>query len=151
MKILVVCLGNICRSPIAEGLLRKRAQGAGLEWEVDSAGTGSWHVGEKPDHRSIKICQEFGLDISKQRARQVNRQDFYDFDILIAMDDSNAMNLRKIAPEGLEQKIVRMMDFVEGGPNTEVPDPYYDNRFLEVYQLLDQATKSFIEKMLEKS
>ena len=150
MKVLVVCLGNICRSPIAEGLLQKRAEAAGLAWEIDSAGTGSWHVGESPDKRSIQICQEFGLDISHQRARQVNRHDFQYFDVLIAMDDSNYSNLHKLAPEGSDDKIVRMMDFVPDGQDGEVPDPYYDGRFLEVYQLLDRATESFIEKMLDQ-
>lgn len=148
MRILVVCLGNICRSPIAEGLFQREIDRKELPWEIDSAGTGSWHIGEAPDHRSIDICRKHDLDISHQRARQLRIEDFNQFDILIAMDDSNYRDLVNKSPDGTKGKIRRMMEFVDKSQHSEVPDPYYDGRFREVYEMLEHAVDRCIEQLL---
>lgn len=145
MRILVVCLGNICRSPIAEGLFRKRIQEQNLPWEVDSAGTGSWHIGEMPDHRSVSVCKSKGLDISGQRARQVRTDDFYHFDKILAMDQSNEDHLLKMRPDDAKAEVRKMLDYVDPDGKLEVPDPYWDGRFSEVYDLLDVAVAKAID------
>jgi protein-tyrosine phosphatase len=97
MKILMVCLGNICRSPLAQGILEHKLKERNLDWKVDSAGTGGWHSGEKPDKRSISIAKKYGIDISKQQARKLNGYDLENFDILYAMDASNLQDIKKLA------------------------------------------------------
>jgi protein-tyrosine phosphatase len=97
MKILMVCLGNICRSPLAEGIMRKKIEENGLDWEVDSAGTSAWHIGQAPDARSILVAQKYNIDISQQTARQIQTSDFENFDLLYAMDYSNYENIIKLA------------------------------------------------------
>lgn len=151
MKILMVCLGNICRSPLAEGILKHKILEKGLDWHVDSAGTGGWHAGELPDRRSIKIAQKYGIDITNQRARQFKKADLDDFDVILAMDSSNLKDLRCYAkhPEHKE-KIQLIMNFARPQSDEEVPDPYYDNRFQLVYDLLDEACDAVIEKYGER-
>lgn len=139
MRILVVCLGNICRSPIAEGLFRKKINEQSLSWKIDSAGTGSWHIGHPPDRRSIAVCREKGLDISNQKARQIQQNDFYDFDLILAMDHANEQNLHKLKPSDADVTIKKVMDYIDPQGTLEVPDPYYDGRFHEVYELLESA------------
>ncbi len=147
MKILMVCLGNICRSPLAEGILKHKIREKGLDWYVDSAGTGGWHAGELPDRRSIKVAQKFGIDITDQRARQFKTADLDNFDVILAMDGANLKDLKYYAkhPEHKE-KIQLIMNFARPQSNEEVPDPYYDNRFQLVYDLLDEACDGVIEK-----
>ena len=153
MKILMVCLGNICRSPLAEGILKQKIKEAGLDWFVDSAGTGSWHAGDRPDSRSVEVARKNGIDISHQRARQFKASDLEDFDHIFAMDSSNYQNIRRMAvsPENAE-KVELIMNMVQPGYNENVPDPYYNDGFDRVFEMLDQACERIVEryKMLSK-
>jgi protein-tyrosine phosphatase len=146
MRILMVCLGNICRSPLAEGILAHKIKAQNLNWTVDSAGTGNWHVGSKPDSRSIAVAKEYGIDISNQRTRQIQQSDFSNFDLILVMDQSNYRNVINIAPnKAAEQKVAQILTY---GIHTidHVPDPYHDdNGFEQVYRLLDHAIDAVIE------
>jgi protein-tyrosine phosphatase len=128
MRILFVCLGNICRSPLAEGIMRAKINQHNLDWSVDSAGTASWHIGHKPDGRSIEIASQHGIDISQQKARKFQ---FIDFEDMASSYDQ-------------KQKIGLVLNKVYPGENRSVPDPYYNNKFEVVYQLLDQACDEII-------
>ncbi|HRH70879.1 MAG: low molecular weight phosphotyrosine protein phosphatase [Flavobacteriales bacterium] len=148
MKLLLVCLGNICRSPMAEGILRDMIAKEGLEWSTDSAGTGDYHVGEAPDKRAIKAMRDRDIDISDLRARQLRPQDFEEFDLLLAMDASNLRNMRAIAPNAeLVGKARLMMDFAPDHALREVPDPYFggDEGFREVYEMLTIACRNLMK------
>ena len=152
MRILMVCLGNICRSPLAEGIFRKQLQLRGLDWEVDSAGTGNWHLGEQPDPRSIQVARLQGLDISNQRARQINRRDLSSFDYIFAMDRSNQRQILELVrqPEHRE-RVYLFLEFARSQEGPDVPDPYWnDHGFTDVYHLLDQASQHVIERILEQ-
>lgn len=145
MKILMVCLGNICRSPLAEGILKHKVKQKGLNWHVDSAGTGGWHSGELPDRRSIKMAEKNGIDITDQRARQIKGVDFDKFDVILAMDKSNYSDLKSLAKEPLQKEKVKLiMNFARPNSDEEVPDPYYDNRFQLVFDLLDEACEAVV-------
>jgi protein-tyrosine phosphatase len=153
MKILAVCLGNICRSPLAEGLLRREIEARDLDWTVDSAGTGSWHAGEKPDPRSIAVADNHGLDISRQRARQLFPSDLDDYDLILAMDESNYDKISKLAQrEDHRAKIYRITEYAFPDREAEnVPDPYWDNDGFEgVYAMLSAAAVRVIERALEE-
>lgn len=144
----MVCLGNICRSPLAEGIMQSKIDTHQLNWEVDSAGTSSWHIGELPDNRSINTAGDHGLDITNQRARQLKNEDFLKFDLILAMDSSNYNDIRKLAEnEAQKEKVHMIMNFVKPGYNQVVPDPYWDdNGFETVYQMLDLACDKIVEK-----
>ncbi len=146
MKILMVCLGNICRSPLAEGIMKARAAEARLPWTVDSAGTGYWHTGELPDRRSIQVGKEHGIDITDQRARQFHPDDFDRFDRIFVMDTNNRRDVLMLAKsEEHRSKVSLMLDETHPGEERSVPDPYYDdNGFEAVYQMLDEACRRFI-------
>mgnify|MGYP001160859649 CR=1 FL=1 len=148
MKILMVCLGNICRSPLAEGILKTKAQH--LDVIVDSAGTAGYHVGNPPDPRSIEIAKRYGIDISKQRARQFNRLDFKEFDIIYAMDKNNYAHLISLAETAIEREKIQLI-LNEKHPSSfnSVPDPYYggENGFQIVYDMLNQACEEIISKI----
>lgn len=148
MKILMVCLGNICRSPLAEGILSEKA--INLDIEVDSAGTAGYHIGKQPDIRSIEIAKKHNIDLSNQRARQFNRADFDKFDIIYAMDTSNFAHLISLASNETERNKVRLI-LNEVNPESceSVPDPYYggENGFQEVYNMLDKACDKIIENI----
>ncbi|MEL6924554.1 MAG: low molecular weight protein-tyrosine-phosphatase [Bacteroidota bacterium] len=146
MKVLMVCLGNICRSPLAEGIMRSKVEAQELDWEVDSAGTGSWHVGNGPDPRSVAVARTHGLDISAQRARQFKAKDYKLFDLILTMDSSNYRNVLKLAPnDTAEQKVKMIRNFVRPGYNESVPDPYWDDDgFEQVYQMLDEACEKVL-------
>lgn len=146
----MVCLGNICRSPLAEGILKHYIKKEKLDWFVDSAGTGAWHIGNPPDSRSIEVAKKHGLDISSQRARKIRSTDFEEFDIIFAMDSSNYNDLQRYALDDEEkEKIKLILNETEPNQNNSVPDPYWDdNGFEKVYQMLDKACKSFLEKNL---
>ena len=150
MKILVVCLGNICRSPLAEGLLQREIEQRGLDWEVDSAGTGAWHVGEAPDRRSVVVARTHGLDITHQRARQIRPADLAEYDLILAMDESNKRNILALARSEEERaKVHTILDFTGIRPeDPNVPDPYYNDGFPDVYRLLEAATAKTVEKIL---
>lgn len=148
MNILMVCLGNICRSPLAEGLVRSKIDALGLDWKVDSAGTSGYHIGQKPDRRSIEIGRRNNVDISQQRSRKFIKEDFNKFDLIITMDASNYNDVKKMASNQKEkEKIELMLNFLNPGQNETVPDPYYDGNFEKVYYLLDQASDALISKL----
>lgn len=148
--ILFVCMGNICRSPLAEGVLRHLADDTAMsdQLTIDSAGTGGWHAGDAPDPRSIAMARQHGIDISRQRARQVTRADFDTFDLILAMDENNLANLLQASPEGHRHKIHLFMDYA-AGRRENVPDPYYgaEDGFLKVYNMLLAGCRSLLEKM----
>lgn len=148
MKILMVCLGNICRSPLAEGILRHKIKEAGLDWEVESAGTGSWHIGEAPDPRSQKIAKINGIDISKQKAQKFIPDHFTKFDRIYVMDSSNYRDVVNMAlNEDDKNKVELIMNLVEPGKNKAVPDPYYDDELYSVvFEMLDEACERIILK-----
>ena len=145
MKILMVCLGNICRSPLAEGILQAKV---GDNHLVDSAGTGDWHVGEQPDRRSVSVAKKYGVDISDQRAMHFNPVFFDEFDLIFAMDKQNSIDLQKLARNEEERNKVKLILKDGSGVAHNVPDPYYDGdeAFEHVYQLLDDATNGIITK-----
>jgi len=148
MKILFVCLGNICRSPLAEGILRYKANEDNLDITVDSAGTSNYHIGQSPDPRAISVAYAKGIDISNQKARQFRLKDFEDFDYIIAMDKSNYSELLDLAGNTQNTKKIKLyMNFAYPDSNIDVPDPYYDGRFEEVFSLLNEATDKIIEKL----
>ncbi|MEZ4780490.1 MAG: low molecular weight protein-tyrosine-phosphatase [Flavobacteriaceae bacterium] len=149
MKILMVCLGNICRSPLAEGILKsKLPQGV---FSVDSAGTSNYHIGELPDKRSIEVAKKNNLDITYQRGRQFSLDDFDKFDLIYAMDTSNYQNIIKLArnPEDIK-KVKRILDEIPDYQLTDVPDPYYggQNGFENVFEMLDLACQNIAERIL---
>ena len=148
MKILMVCLGNICRSPLAEGILTHKTKS--LNIEVDSAGTAAYHVGELPDGRSIGIAKEYNIDLSKQRARQFSRADFDRFDIIYAMDTNNYAHLINLASNDDERNSIKLI-LNEINPNLceSVPDPYYggENGFQIVYDMLDKACDKIVSSI----
>ena len=145
MKILMVCLGNICRSPLAQGIMEEKIRSRKLDWEVDSCGTGSWHIGENPDPRSIQVARQNNIDISHQRARQFKRSDLDHYDYILTMDTQNYNDLRRLADEDNISKIQLIMDFQYPGENRIVPDPYFNGGFEKVYQILDDVCDHFIE------
>jgi len=124
-SVLFVCLGNICRSPLAEAALRLAADAAGTSITVDSAGTGDWHVGDPPDRRAQTIAKRHGADVSQLRARQVEEEDFRRFDFIFALDQSNLAALHAIAPSDGTAEIALLMDTVPGREGADVHDPYY--------------------------
>jgi protein-tyrosine phosphatase len=143
----MVCLGNICRSPLAEGILRAKANKKGWAMEVDSAGTGGWHAGEAPDRRSQKVAAKNGIDISNQKARKFKSQDFDEFDLILAMDTENMKDLLLLAPnEKARNKVKLILNYLNPTKNQNVPDPYYGQMadFEMVFYLLDQALEQFI-------
>lgn len=140
VRVLMVCLGNICRSPLAEGILKSKVD-SDLVY-VDSAGTGGYHIGELPDVRSIDVARLNGLDISDQKCRKFIKQDFEDFDWIYVMDKSNLKNVIDLAEtEENRSKVIMILNELEPDSNLEVPDPYYGgvNGFQHVYGLLNDA------------
>lgn len=151
MKILMVCLGNICRSPMAHGILRNRIKEKGLDWEVDSAGTGHWHVGEAPDSRAAAVASAGDIDISDLRARQLEEDDFYEYDWILVMDDSNYKNALSIAPGDAKAHLQRLTDFHPDPKVNRVPDPYLEGGFEHVFQLVHTAVDHWIDEQTEKN
>jgi len=148
MKILMVCLGNICRSPLAEGILWSK--GKHLNLKVDSAGTAAYHVGKQADIRSIDIAEKYDIDLKKQRARQFSRADFDEFDVIYAMDTNNYAHLISLAScETERNKIIMILNEINPNSYQSVPDPYYGgkNGFQEVYNMLDKACEKIIENI----
>jgi protein-tyrosine phosphatase len=124
-SVLFVCLGNICRSPLAEAALRREAERLDLDVRVDSAGTGDWHVGRPPDERAVAVARKNGIDIAHLRARQVTPEDFRRFDHIVALDAQNLANLRRIRPSDASAELSLLLDHVDGRPGQPVADPYY--------------------------
>ncbi|NRF38655.1 low molecular weight protein-tyrosine-phosphatase [Pedobacter foliorum] len=146
MKILMVCLGNICRSPLAEGIMRHLVNEQELGWEVASAGTGDWHVNQPADKRSIAVAKNFGYDISKQRARHFNKQMFDEFDSILVMDSNNLRDVQRLATGEEQRKKVKLFLLDEN----EVTDPYFDSALFEpVFLEIEARCKQLIEELKE--
>lgn len=147
-RVLMICTGNICRSPTAEGVFRAQIAAAGLSHRVavDSAGTHGYHVGEPPDPRSVRHALKRGIDLSALRARRVDDSDFADFDLLLAMDRENFAELERRCPSGLRHKLVLFMVFAPDAHSRVVPDPYYGagDDFEEVLDLVEQASQGLV-------
>ena len=147
-KILMVCLGNICRSPLAQGIMQSKLS---KNFIVDSAGTGGWHAGELPDKRSIDTAKKRGLDITNQRARQFIKSDFDNFDHIFVMDNSNYKDVLALAPnEEAKSKVKLILNEIFPNQNIDVPDPYYGGQdgFENVFDMLDQACEEIARKLL---
>ena len=147
MKILMVCLGNICRSPLAEGIMQAKVP---VDVIVDSAGTSGFHEGELPDARSIAVAHKYGIDITNQRSRKFAVNDFEEFDLIYAMDASNYNNIIGLAPnKKAEEKVKMIMNEVDANANQSVPDPYYGGElgFENVYRMLDEACENIASKI----
>lgn len=145
MKILMVCLGNICRSPLAHGIMQHLVNEKGLDWEIDSAGTGNWHCGKAPDRRSIKVAQSYGLDISTQKARQFQVADFDEFDHILVMDKQNHKDVISLATN--QHQINKVQLFI---PGRSVPDPYWDDtQFKPVYDLIYARSEKLLQEFLK--
>jgi protein-tyrosine phosphatase len=143
MKILMVCLGNICRSPLAEGIMQHLAKENGLDWYVDSAGTGNWHIGQGPDRRSIRIAREHGIDISGQVCRLFRMSDFDKFDMIFVMDKNNLKDILAMSRQEDDAKKVQLLlgDKI-------VPDPYYDDELFEaVFNMIGEGCREIIKRL----
>lgn len=144
MRILMVCLGNICRSPLAEGVMRQLANEQHLNWEIASAGTGNWHVNQPADKRSVKVAKEFGYDISAQRARHFKERMFDDFDVILVMDQNNLKDVLKLAK--IQQHRDKVKLFLP--EDLEVADPYFDDKLFEpVFLQIEARCKQLIEEL----
>ncbi len=145
----MVCLGNICRSPLAEGILRQKIAEHELSWQVESAGTGAYHLGEPPDHRSIAVAKDNDIDITTQVARKLRQQDVFDFDYILAMDTQNYRDVKSLANGITGAKIELILNYLYPGENRAVPDPYFGGPegFENVYALLDEACDAFIKQV----
>ncbi|PWG82537.1 low molecular weight protein-tyrosine-phosphatase [Pararcticibacter amylolyticus] len=144
MKILMVCLGNICRSPLAHGIMESIVKEKGLDWEIDSAGTGDWHIGSPPDRRSTAIAKKYGIDISGQCCRQFTSGDFDRFDRIYVMDRMNLRDVLSMAHSENDRKKVRLLLDKE-----VVPDPYYDDdQFDPVFLMVEEGCRKIVEQEL---
>ena len=153
MKVLMICLGNICRSSMAQGILEKKAIENGLDVTVDSAATSNYHVGDKPDPRTISKSAEHGIDISSQRGRQLQILDFQEFDRIFVMDTSNYANTVSLTSKVDEiDKVELILNLISPGSNQSVPDPYYggEEGFENMYRLLDAACNIIIEQIKDE-
>lgn len=152
MNILMVCLGNICRSPMAEGVINHKLQQAGLMAMVDSAGLLSYHSGEKPDRRAIDTAARFGIDISGQRARQISINDFEKFDLIFAMDSSVYSELRMFRHPQALNKIHLYLEYAGYPASSDVPDPYYGTmrQFEDCFRLIDSAGNALVNRIVSE-
>ena len=149
VRVLIVCLGNICRSPLAHGVLRARIAERGLQGriEVDSCGTSSYHNGEQADPNTRRVARRRGVDLEWHRSRQLTDADYYEFDVLVAMDRGNERGIRERLPPNSAVNIVRYLDYVEDAPGPDMPDPYYggESGFDQVHDLVDAGADALID------
>jgi protein-tyrosine phosphatase len=154
IKVLFVCMGNICRSPTAEGVFRHviQQQGTADRFMVDSAGTHAYHVGEQPDRRAQQTARARGIDLAFIRARKVTRNDFAEFDYILAMDSDNYHNLLAICPAEYEDKVQLFLDYATKSHEQDVPDPYYGGQqgFEHVFDLVEDASHGFHNKIMNQ-
>ncbi len=153
MNILMVCLGNICRSPLAEGIMKEKVRIHKLKVLIDSAGTAAYHVGERPDIRSMEVALKHGIDISEQRARKFTVEDFDLFDKIYAMDETNYSDLvAQARTEEEKNKVEMILNTIYPDQNLQVPDPYFggDDGFDNVYNMLDQACEQIAVNLIEE-
>ena len=145
----MVCLGNICRSPLAHGILEKKIAEHNLtDWDVDSAGTSGWHNGEAPDLRAVQTAKKHGMDISHQVSRKITNKDLHYFDLILTMDSSNYQDVMNMCDNDLQRSKVKLvMNYAYPDKNMSVPDPYYNNRFDEVVEMLDIALEELISSV----
>ena len=148
-RILFVCLGNICRSPLAHGAMREAARKHDLDVEIDSAGTGDWHVGKAPDDRAIAVARANGVDISDLRARQVSADDFHIYSHIFALDEQNLADLRAIAPQDAKAQTCLLLDMVDGREGQAVADPYYgnDSGFETTWRQVSEAADAIVAQL----
>ena len=144
-SILFVCLGNICRSPTAEAIFRGQAQGRGIE--IDSAGTSGWHDGNPSDPRASAEAAKRGIDMSYIRSRKVTMSDFDRFDLIVAMDAQNLLDLQSVQPNGSPAKLVKLLDYAPELGLSDVPDPYYEDNFPEVLDMIELACGRLLETL----
>lgn len=151
-SVLFVCLGNICRSPLAEGAFRAEAERLGLDVVVDSAGTGGWHAGDPPDRRSIAVARRNGVDISGQRARKVAKGDFLTFTHIYALDHDNLEGLRAVAPRDTTAELGLLLDLVPGQAGRAVADPYYgdDAGFDVTWSDVTMAARALAQRLVDE-
>lgn len=147
VNVLFVCLGNICRSPMAEAIMKDLAEKEGLEDKIfiDSAGTGSWHAGEPPHKGTLNILKEYKIKTEGLVARPFSREDFNKFDYIIGMDQSNLQNIYKMTGQPDHPKIIRLLDLTH--LKKDVPDPYYTGNFRETYELVSEGCRMLMEKI----
>jgi protein-tyrosine phosphatase len=154
VKVLFVCLGNICRSPTAEGIFKSKVREAGLDEyiETDSCGTAPFHIGKSPDARAVTAASHFGYDISDLVARQVAEEDFVNFDYIIPMDRKNLSTLQGWAPAGFRGELSLFMSYCDNLGVTQVPDPYHENaeQFEKVLKLIEKAANGLLDHIVEK-
>ena len=147
-RILMVCLGNICRSPLAEGILKSKVDASKVL--VESAGTGHWHIGDEPDKRSIAVGKKYNIDITTQRGRQFSAKDFENFDLIYVMDNSNKENVLALAENNAQREKVKLiLDEIFPGENVDVPDPYLGGNigFENVFKMLNEACEQIAKRL----
>ena len=151
-SVLFVCLGNICRSPLAEAAFKAEAERLGLDLHTDSAGTGDWHVGHPPDRRAAAVAKRNGIDISHLRARQVSPRDFHDFDFIVALDAQNLSDLEAMRPEGAKADLSLLLDHVPGREGEAVADPYYgdEQHFDLTWAEVSEGARALARKIAER-
>lgn len=148
-SVLVVCLGNICRSPLAEAALRNEAANAGIDMVVDSAGTSDWHIGKGPDPRATALALRYGIDISRYQARQICEEDFDRFDMIFALDHENLANIQSVAPPAHKAQLSLLMDVVPGCEGQPVADPYFgdDAGFEVTWSEVQAAAQALVRRI----
>jgi protein-tyrosine phosphatase len=150
VRVLFVCLGNICRSPMAEAVFRNLVKTEGLaeEIEIDSAGISGWHAGERPHHGTIQVLSKHGISHDGIYSRQIQKNDLQTFDYIVAMDEENIEGLRKLGVS--KGKVFRLLDLVDNSLTKNVPDPYYTGNFDQVYDLIERGCEALLRKIKEE-
>lgn len=152
VRIMFVCLGNICRSPMAEAIARAKVKEKGLEKKIliASSGTGNWHVGKRPHEGTLEILEKHDIDHRDLNGRQVKEADFHEFDYLIALDSTNEFHLNNMKPDNSKATIRRLLSYDSTTSLTEVPDPYFTGNFFEVYDLIDRSVTHLLEDVIKQ-